>query len=172
MVDGDAETRPPMSARANAGIRVCSGVRAKAPTRDHTRADEEAFCRGLHDFARRHGQRVAPATKPQITHAKPQMRQRNSPRSWHGALVSALARTGEIKSAARLAKVSPAVARNGISRDISLRARADIAISEHLRRQLAQVAKGQIKRLAIWPKKARALLAMLAPVTSTNPAMP
>lgn len=170
MVDGDAETRPAMSARAIAGHGPRSG--RGEPVSTHTRADEEAFRRGLHDFERRHGRRITPAAKPQITRAKPQMRQRNSPRSWHGAVIAALARTGEIKSAARLAKVSPAVARNGISRDISLRAKADIAISEHLRRQLAQVAKGQVKRLAIWPKKARALLAMLAPAPSANPAIP
>lgn len=153
-----------MSAGRIAGQKSTVGFREKPLPGCRARDDLEAMRIAFHDHERRHGRRVRRASTGRawttVTESAPQ-RQRQSAGTWQERFVVMLVRTGELQSAARMARVSYPTVRSNISRNLLFRQKCREAMDGHTMRMLRLVASGKMVRWALSQRRAVAIMAAL-----------
>lgn len=125
------------------------------------REEVEAFRRGLRDFEARHGREVQSIRQHASSGTPGRKAARLRMGSWETKFIRALARSGEIRAAAKFIGIRPATAEARIQADPAFHARAWTALGEYALRMLRQLAKGQTERWELSQRTAKALLSAI-----------
>lgn len=137
----------------------------KVPVKDGSgmrdREEVEAFRRGLRDFDQRHGRDTKSIRQAVSSGTKGRKVTRLRTGSWETKFICSLARTGEIRAAARFIGIRPATAEARIQADPAFHAKAWAALGEYALRMLRQLAKGQTERWELSSRTAKALLSAM-----------
>lgn len=123
-----------------------------------SRAEQEAFRKGLHDFERRHGRKIISGSTAHVFTAP----KRIARGQWHAIYLAALARSGEHRQAALSCAVPYGTVLNALSRQYGFRHQCQETLAAYVLRQLQHVAAGRVKRWTVRPKTAALLLSRLS----------